>query len=173
MHVFQFIPLYLIATVHAKLVNVTLDDRSTGLVYSPLNSWADGADCQPCSAKPDINNLVNGTWHDATYYPGKNQPQNVSLSFSGELAIYVQCILAKNSTSPPINGHADMRFYIDDVLVGQFGRDIPNDSAESFEYHVPVYRNTSINAGLHSFQLQNGINGGEQSLILLDAIIYT
>lgn len=89
-------------------------------------------------------------------------------------AIYVDCILAKSTSNPPLNGHSDMRFFIDGALVGRFARDISNDSTSTYEYGTTVYANTSIPTGLHTFRLQNGhTNSTTQSLVLLDAITYS
>lgn len=162
-----------IFAVQAKLVNVTLDDRDTGLIYTPSGAWADGTDCEACTAKLETDKLVNGSWHESTFQPGDKEPHKVSVSFNGT-AIYVDCILAKSTTDPPLNGHSDMRFFIDGTLVGRFAQDISNDSTSTYEYGTTVYANTSIPAGLHTFRLQNGhTNSTTQSRVLLDAITYS
>ncbi|KAK0216383.1 hypothetical protein IW262DRAFT_1276729 [Armillaria fumosa] len=159
--------------VQAKLVNVTLDDKDAGLIYTPSDAWADGTDCKACTAKLETDKLVHGSWHDSTFQPGDKETHKVSVSFNGT-AIYVDCILAKNSSNPPLNGHSDMRFFIDGALVGRFARDISNDSTSTYEYGTTVYVNTSIPVGLHTFRLQNGhTNSTTQSLVLLDAITYS
>ncbi|KAK0237315.1 hypothetical protein EDD85DRAFT_837208 [Armillaria nabsnona] len=162
-----------IFAVQAKLVNVTLDDRDAGLTYTPSDAWANGTDCETCTAKLDTDKLVHGSWHNSTFQPGDKEPHKVSISFSGT-AIYVDCILAKSTSNPPLNGHSDMRFFIDGALVGRFARDISNDSTSTYEYGTTVYANTSIPTGLHTFRLQNGhTNSTTQSLVLLDAITYS
>ncbi|KAK0200663.1 hypothetical protein DFS33DRAFT_1386584 [Desarmillaria ectypa] len=161
------------ATVQAKLVNVTVDDRNAAVTYTPSDAWADGTNCEACTAKLDTDKLVHGTWHDSTFQPGDKEPHRVSVSFNGT-AIYVDCILAKSTSNPPLIGHSDMRFFIDGALVGRFGRDISNDSTWTYSYGDTVYANTSIPAGLHTFRLQNGhTNSTQQSLVLLDAITYS
>lgn len=159
--------------VQAKLVNVTLDDQDAGLIYTPSDAWADGTDCKACTARLETDRLVHGSWHDSTFQPGDKETHKVSVSFNGT-AIYVGCILAKSSSNPPLNGHSDMRFFIDGALVGRFARDISNDSTSTYEYGTTVYANTSIPAGHHTFRLQNGhTNSTTQSLVLLDAITYS
>ncbi|KAK0445642.1 uncharacterized protein EV420DRAFT_922138 [Desarmillaria tabescens] len=159
--------------VQAKLVNVTVDDQNLSLTYTPSDAWVDGTDCEACTAKLDTDRLVRGTWHDSTFQPGDKEPHRVSVSFNGT-AIYVDCILVKSTSNPPLNGHSDMRFFIDGALVGRFARDIANDSTSTYEYGSTVYANTCIPAGLHTFRLQNGhTNSTQQSLVLLDAITYS
>ncbi|SJK99289.1 uncharacterized protein ARMOST_02580 [Armillaria ostoyae] len=117
---------------------------------------------------------INGTWHDSTVkfdqdaQISPNQVRNVSTMFNGT-AIYVRCILAKTTSSP--TGNSDMRFYIDDDLVGQFSQTAPGEPG--FEYNVTVYYNSSIPAGMHRFTVQNGHVGGRKALLLFDAFIYS
>ncbi|KAK0470379.1 uncharacterized protein EV420DRAFT_111051 [Desarmillaria tabescens] len=162
-------------TVQGKLVNVTIDDQSASLFYSPAGStsWkVGGASCQDCTAMVNASHAVYGTWHDSTHFADSgsylNPVPNVSASFNGT-AIYVICILAKTTSLP--NGNSDMSFYIDDDLVGQFVKLAPGEPG--FDYDVPVYSNTSVPAGQHRFTLQNGHVGGMTSLVLLDALVYT
>ncbi|PBK76657.1 hypothetical protein ARMSODRAFT_948481 [Armillaria solidipes] len=166
--------LFYLSLVEAKLVNVTIDDQSTGLIFSPEDAWNNGASCQNCTARPDASRAVDGTWHDSTFnkdsgsnaYP--NQVLNVSMSFNGT-AIYVKCILATTATSP--TGNSDMTFYIDNDLVGEFYQTAPGEPG--YEYNFTVYSNNSIPDGLHTFKLQNGHIDGIKALVILDAIIYS
>ncbi|KAK0481577.1 hypothetical protein IW261DRAFT_1562874 [Armillaria novae-zelandiae] len=160
--------------VEAKLVNVTIDDQSAGLVFSPVDAWNNGTACQSCTAHPDASRAFDGTWYDSTFnkdsgsnaYP--NQVLNVSMSFTGT-AIYVICILANTATSP--TGNSDMTFYIDNKFVGEFYQIAPGEPG--YQYNVTVYSNNSIPNGLHNFKLQNGHVDGIKALVILDSIIYS
>ncbi|KAK0455907.1 hypothetical protein EV421DRAFT_1728731 [Armillaria borealis] len=156
--------LFYLSLVEAKLVNVTIDDQSTGLIFSPEDAWNNGASCQNCTAHPNASRAVDGTWHDSTFnkdsgsnaYP--NQVLNVSMSFN-----------ATTATSP--TGNSDMTFYIDNDLVGEFYHTAPGEPG--YEYNFTVYSNNSIPDGLHTFKLQNGHIDGIKALVILDAIIYS
>ncbi|KAK0233775.1 hypothetical protein IW262DRAFT_1452337 [Armillaria fumosa] len=160
--------------VEGKLVNVTIDDQSTELIFSPLDAWNNGTSCQSCTARPDASRAVDGTWYDSTFNknPGSNaypnQVLNVSTSFNGT-AIYVICILAKTATSP--TGNSDMTFYVDNDIVGRFYQTAPGEPG--YQYNFTVYSNDSIPGGLHTFKLQNGHVDGIKALVILDSIIYS
>lgn len=155
-------------------MNVTIDDQSTGLIFSPLDAWNNGTSCQSCTARPDASRAIDGTWYDSTFnkdsgsnaYP--NQVLNVSMSFNGT-AIYVICILANTATSP--SGNSDMTFYIDNDIVGEFYQIAPGEPG--YQYNFTVYSNNSIPDGLHTFKLQNGHVDGIKALVILDSIIYS
>ncbi|KAK0470409.1 uncharacterized protein EV420DRAFT_1473466 [Desarmillaria tabescens] len=160
-------------SVQGKVVNVTINDQSPSLFYSPEDGWNDSLKpCPGCTAHPNASKAIYGTWHDSTHYPDVGSElspmPNVSALFNGT-AIYVICILAKTTTSP--TGNSDMSFYIDDDLVGQFIQATPGEPG--FEYNVTVYSNSSIPVGQHRFTLQNGHIGGNKSLALFDALVYS
>ncbi|KAG7448337.1 uncharacterized protein BT62DRAFT_1074813 [Guyanagaster necrorhizus] len=167
--------LLLESSAQGKLVNVTIDDQSPSLFYSPDNGWTNSLlQCTGCTAHPNASRAIDGTWHDSTHdadvegQVSPNQIYNVSTSFNGT-AIYVKCILAETTSSP--DGDSDMSFYIDDNLVGQFTKAAPGNPV--YDYNVTVYSNTSIPAGQHRFTLQNGHVGGIKSLALFDAFVYS
>lgn len=66
-----------------------------------------------------------------------------------------------------------MTFMVDDEVVGTFTLPPTTGDQLSYEYNVPVYVNDTIPAGMHTFTIQNGHQGGEQSLVMLDYIMYT
>ncbi|TFK80295.1 hypothetical protein K466DRAFT_578966 [Polyporus arcularius HHB13444] len=56
-----------IIVTHADPVNVTVDDTSALLVYSPASSWhASTVPCPDCLG-PSSSIAFNGTWHDGTH----------------------------------------------------------------------------------------------------------
>lgn len=89
--------------------------------------------------------------------------------FPSGSAVYIYCILALTSVNPA--GNSDMKFYIDNEVVGTFVRPPPGTSG--FEYDVLVYFNASIPHGAHQLMIQNGRINGPKSLVMLDAIIYS
>ncbi|KAJ7139672.1 hypothetical protein C8R44DRAFT_727686 [Mycena epipterygia] len=167
----------------AVLVNVTVDDTAgdslTGalVTYTPPDAWNSQANCNnKCEVHPDITKLDGpgtGTWHDSTFSvdpgnPHPNVPLTASISFNGS-AVYVFCALSRSTTAPP--GNSDMTFYLDGVAIGAFTK-APLGTA-GFDYHVPVYANTAIPPGQHTFTLQNGHQNGPTSLMILDSIVYS
>ena len=59
----------------AGSVNVTVDDTygdtNTGgqIAYGPAGSWNVGQTCTTCTARPNVAQAFDGSWHDATFYP--------------------------------------------------------------------------------------------------------
>lgn len=174
---------FLIISFHqtsAILVNITVDDDgqdpNTGrsIQYAPPMAWATGQNCSSCLAKPDPSQAHNGTWHDGTYRPNpesssdENGVLTATFQFSGT-ALYVFCILAHAGS--PLASTSDMTFTLDGNIVGTFFQ-LPTGSS-NFDFNVPVYVNSSIPDGLHTFTLTNGRDNGVTSLTLFDYYIYT
>ena len=71
--------------------NITIDDEQgdettdTLLTYSPTDQWSQGATCSSCLAKPDVQQAIEGTWHDALHIAGDPTPRVVSLQFNGKI----------------------------------------------------------------------------------------
>ncbi|KAI0737188.1 hypothetical protein C8Q80DRAFT_1115445 [Daedaleopsis nitida] len=156
------------------LTNITVDDtlgnseQNLQIVYQPEGAWSPGQACADCEAHVDTSKVLDGTWHDVTYLADNPPaiPLSANLTFNG-VAIYVYCIVTRSPTNP--FGNSDMTFYLDGEPVGVF-QQMPNEDP-SYEYSVPVYVNTSISAGNHTFALVNGRKGGLTALALLDYII--
>ncbi|RPD81596.1 hypothetical protein L226DRAFT_2338 [Lentinus tigrinus ALCF2SS1-7] len=64
-----------------------------------------------------------------------------------------------------------MSFFIDGILVGNFVQPPTGDT--TYQYNVPVYVNESLPSGSHTIAIVNGHPSGNQSLTLLDRIVYT
>ena len=79
------------------------------------------------------------------------------------------CILSNSLENP--TGNSDLTFFIDGQSVDQFHFTPSGD--QSYEYDVPVFSSGSMLPGFHTVQVQNGLAGGRQSLILLDYIMYS
>ncbi|RPD58421.1 hypothetical protein L227DRAFT_505389 [Lentinus tigrinus ALCF2SS1-6] len=166
--------------VSAALVNVTIDDTfgdpTTGnqIVYDPPGVWKVGQNCSDCTAQPDRSQLVNGTWHDGTFSAidengnVSNQLLTAAVTFQG-VAVYVYCVVTHSFRSPV--GNSDMSFFIDGILVGNFVQPPTGDT--TYQYNVPVYVNESLPFGSHTIAIVNGHPSGNQSLTLLDRIVYT
>ncbi|KAJ7630564.1 hypothetical protein FB45DRAFT_538441 [Roridomyces roridus] len=142
----------------AVLVNVTVDgtagDPGAFVVYTPPDAWNNGPDS------------LDGTSHESTFSTNDTHPSvppTASVSFYGS-AVYVFCTLSRSSD-------ADMTFYIDSVPTSTFNsRGI---GSTGYDYGVPVYSNTTLAMGMHNLTLQNGHVNGDQSLLILDSIVYT
>ncbi|KAI0809263.1 hypothetical protein BC629DRAFT_1106608 [Irpex lacteus] len=159
----------------AVRVNITVDDSESGnglpsIIYSPPGAWNIGNNCSACTAKPAASDAHGGTWHDATFPANGSQKDltQATLVFNGS-AIYVFCIIANSVASP--TGTSDMSFYIDGKVVGGFWH-APSGNT-SYQYSYPVYSNSSLSPGIHSFTMVGGHIGGVKSLILLDYIVYS
>ncbi|KAI0719137.1 hypothetical protein C8T65DRAFT_523365, partial [Cerioporus squamosus] len=164
----------------AALVNVTIDDTlgdpntRAQIVYDPPGVWKVGQNCTDCTAQPDPSQLTNATWHDGTFSAvvengnASNQPLTAAVTFEG-VAVYVYCVVTHSFKSPV--GNSDMSFFIDGNLVGQFVQPPTGDT--TYEYNVPVYVNESLPPGSHTIAIVNGVPNGNQSLTLLDYIVYT
>ncbi|KAI9059609.1 hypothetical protein FKP32DRAFT_1126812 [Trametes sanguinea] len=190
----------LVPNASALRRNVTIDDtygdptNNEQMTYSPWEAWRVGPKCSVCTAKPDAAQAYNGTWHDGSAndpstpldaatlmvnvpfigasYTTTRSPVPVqalmSWGLTGE-AVYVYCILAGSKSSP--DGYSSLYFYLDGDHVGEFFH-TPNGD-DTYQYNVPVYVNHSVPFGGHLLQIVNGAIGGQQSLILLDYVVYT
>ena len=81
--------------VHGALVNTTIDDASSSVTYAPSNGWSVGQSCVPCTAKPDVKQTTDGTWHDTLFLPQANVVQTATLKFTGKHV--VTCFLVYNA----------------------------------------------------------------------------
>jgi len=87
---FILLSLPLAVYVQAAIVttNYTIDDTfgdsRTGqkVLYQPSDLWGDQT-CLGCAILPDASKMINGTYHEATWNPGRPQ-LNVTINFSGE-----------------------------------------------------------------------------------------
>lgn len=162
-------------------VNRTIDDKNgdsvTGAVpsYIPESpQWIQGDQCSFCninSAIIDVDQVHNGTWHDATYLT-KNSSSELVIAFNFEgSAIYIYNIIVNQvpSSTGPVTTATNLSFHIDGVNVGQFTR-APDDS-KNVLYNVPVYVNTSLENKQHTMQIR--ASGKSSSLILFDYAQYT
>ncbi|GAW08344.1 hypothetical protein LENED_010400 [Lentinula edodes] len=160
------------------MVNVTVDDSASSVIYYPSGAWnARSASvlCSSCTANLDVNRTFFNTFHDGTFnpLPGSNSYPNVpltaSIAFNG-IAVYVFCALAESSTSP--DGNSDMDFYIDGFRNGGFVKTAPGNN-NTYNYSVAVFASDPLTPGIHNLTIQNGHVNGTKSLILLDKIVYT
>ncbi|KIJ52528.1 hypothetical protein M422DRAFT_243315 [Sphaerobolus stellatus SS14] len=153
-------------TVFAALVNVTVDDTSSLLVYAPTPGiWSQGNQCSGCSTKPNPQMMLDGTWHDGQYVPkgtssGATGPLTITFTFTGT-AIYAY---------GAVHSFMDMTFLIDGQSVGQFTAD-PTD----YLYNVTLFAHTGLSSGQHTFVLMAGSSdgSGQISLVLFDYLVYT
>jgi hypothetical protein len=92
----NFIPLLLLPAVYLQLAtatatNYTIDDTNgderTGqkVVYQPSILWGTQM-CNGCAILPDVSQIMNGTYHEATSHAGPAQ-LNITINFSGELFV--------------------------------------------------------------------------------------
>ncbi|KAF9463797.1 hypothetical protein BDZ94DRAFT_1163339 [Collybia nuda] len=159
--------------------NTTIDDtisnsNSDTVAYDPPELWLkpDGCPRVPCSGFPDKNKTFSNTWHTSVFSAkpdhanALNKTQSATARFNGN-AVYVYGVL------PPTIGipTANVEFFIDGVLVDQFGQ--PNVSASDFVYDFLFYANSSLPPGAHEIKIINGKPNGPDSMFILDRIVYT
>ncbi|KAF7320070.1 hypothetical protein MKEN_00791300 [Mycena kentingensis (nom. inval.)] len=168
------------------LVNVTIDD-STGdertrkqIDYSPPDSWQSQSTCAAdptaCGslALVDPKNVDAQTWHESTFsidpsnkHP--NVPPTATATFTGT-AVYVFCAIARSNNAP--NGNVELTFFLDGVQRDMFVR--PAAASNGFDYNVPVFALTDLSPAFpHTLTIQNGLQGGQDSLLILDRIVYS
>ncbi|KAF8213577.1 hypothetical protein K438DRAFT_2009737 [Mycena galopus ATCC 62051] len=161
--------------LNSHALNVTIDDThgdsSTGalVTYTPPDAWTESGNL-PCTqlcppGTPNVQDMVDYTYHNSTFSPNSgsfpNVPLTASVNFDGS-AVYVYCALSPNANS-------DMTFFLDGAVVGNFVQ----PAVDEFQYGVLVYSNPSITPGLHTLTLQNGQQNGNESVMILDSIVYT
>ncbi|KAJ3879968.1 hypothetical protein F5051DRAFT_401130 [Lentinula edodes] len=179
MHSFLWVTLLLLSR-HASCVlnNFTVDDSDPSIRYSPAGAWnARNAaqNCTGCSAQPDPDEMLQGTWHDGTFSPSAgsndhpNTPLFANITFNGS-AVYVFCALAESTTAP--DGNSDMAFYIDGQPMGTFAKPAPGFD-DIYEYQYLVFSIDTLVMGVHTLVLQNGYMNAQKSLVLLDYIVYS
>ena len=94
------------------------------------------------------------------------------LTCSTGTAIYVYGVLAQAVEHP--RGWADISFFIDSRPLGSFQYSPPNPPQPGvYIYNTLLWHTDSLPLGAHTFTLQNGIPGGQVSLILFDYVVYT
>lgn len=88
-------------------------------------------------------------------------------------AIYVYGITPVGGPNP--NDAADYIFSLDGGVFGDYVRDrvAPLVLQPSFVYDVLLFHSNNLSSGQHTLDMQNGILGGNPSLILFDYIVYT
>ncbi|KAF9009209.1 hypothetical protein BDZ89DRAFT_535080 [Hymenopellis radicata] len=171
--------LFFTADSFALLANVTVDDQLgdpltlNKIVYSPASEWNFGPTCRTCSAHPDPSQTSSGTWHDTYQFPGSendNKTLTASYSFMGS-HVYVQCVIALSSTNPP--GRTEMTFFLDEEEAGTFLHEVDPVQQTGFLYHVTVFSKEFDFEDNHTITVQNRGQTHNQSLLLLDSIIYS
>ncbi|KAJ7592202.1 hypothetical protein C8J56DRAFT_780713 [Mycena floridula] len=145
--------------------NVTIDDtygdptNGKQITYAPVERWTVGQTCSFCAVKPpNSSQMYNGSWHDCTSDPSVlADAMTATVEFNGACFL----LLSTNLT-----------FFLDGAKAGSYIRK-PVAGKGDFEYNIPFYANTSLPAGSHSLVIQNGSPGSNESLLLLDSIVYT
>ncbi|KDQ64448.1 hypothetical protein JAAARDRAFT_28078 [Jaapia argillacea MUCL 33604] len=151
--------------------NRTIDDQFgdqvTALVpvYSPATAWKQGANCTDCLVNPLVSQAFKGTWHQGLHTAGDVESTVVTVSFRGT-AVYAYCVLA--NTISYSNTPTNLNFRLNNTIVGTFVH--TPDASTTFIYNVPVYVNTSIPNGLHTFEIEAT---GNTSLVMFDYLTYT
>ena len=184
---------FTLARADPLTVNITIDDHYgdalTGIVPTYNNGpWWQGVNCSLCEAQPNVSLVMDGTWHDSTWYTGDGEPNSIEMTFNGECirfslrlssyfkhvslstgsAIYVYCILADQPWS--LAG-TNMSFTLDGEVVGFFTH-IPDSNAKGYEYNQLVYSNSSLSVS-PSAEHQLTISSAGVSLILFDYALRT
>ncbi|KAH8102718.1 hypothetical protein BXZ70DRAFT_802396 [Cristinia sonorae] len=158
------------ATTSAALVNRTIDDQNGDEVtkrqveYTGL--WRQGKDCPAalCSSRPSGDQIHDGTWHDASYFPSHEAPpQSLSFKFNGT-AVYVYFILQKLQLT-------DVDVSIDGGPASNFNHVIDATSNVEFDFNVPIFVQEGLLNGEHTFTVT--ASGPNFVLMLFDYAIYT
>ncbi|KAI0346982.1 hypothetical protein BDW22DRAFT_1425073 [Trametopsis cervina] len=151
-----------------SFVNVTIDDQIgdevTGaqITYTPAKTWNQGNGCSVCMAKVDASQAFNGTWHDASRFPG-DAPLVLSFNFTGT-AVYLFNIL-QNATLTDVNVTIDGQF------TSRFTDSPHLPDSDTFAYNVPVFSADTLPFGEHTVAMS--ASGPVWTLVLFDYAIYT
>ncbi|KAF9445377.1 hypothetical protein P691DRAFT_805740 [Macrolepiota fuliginosa MF-IS2] len=162
----------LFSPVNLALVNVTVDDSGQDpvtnrtIIYGP--GWSGGQNCDTCSVTSigglDPGETYQRSWHDSSYLG--DSPHFATFVFYG-FAIYVFGILANNKGSWVPN--IDLQFYIDGRLMSTFQQSLPDQLA----YNVSYFGIKDLTNGEHLLTIFNGEVGKNQSLALIDYLVYS
>ena len=183
MHYSRVIPaLYLVhllssSPVRSFAINRTIDDELgdvvTGVkpIYNPASMWNKGTNCSRCNITPhtgmDVNETLDGTWHDATYRVG-GPTATVLIPFTGT-AVYVFFMVPNRF--PKTTTFMNVSFALDGVPDGPSFVHTPDPTTTEIAYHQPVYVKTGLTNANHSLLISAG--GPKESLILFDYVMYT
>lgn len=85
----HFLPV--ITTPRNYTIDDTFGDSRTGqmAVYKPSTLWGNQT-CYGCAILPDTAQMMNGTYHEATWNPGKPQ-LSITINFNGKLLVSTRC----------------------------------------------------------------------------------
>ncbi|TBU58177.1 hypothetical protein BD310DRAFT_906747 [Dichomitus squalens] len=172
----QLLFLVLFTPVAVVSFNFTVDDtfgnnaHTVIPAYLPNNgTWHVGSpteQCNGCIVQPselDISQIMNQTWHHATFFDGA--PIQMEVTFPGT-AVYVYNILP-NTLPGGVSSHTNLLFSIDGETVGQFSH--VSDSSAKFLYNQLVYWNASLSKTTHTLVMRADVG----SLVIFDYMIYT
>ncbi|RPD82797.1 hypothetical protein L226DRAFT_528924 [Lentinus tigrinus ALCF2SS1-7] len=166
-----------LATSASSAYNVTVDDKygdqKTGFVplYLPQGAWAQGSECSGCALNSTYINpskVLNGSWHDSTYHPGKPFVE-ISIDFVG-IAVYVYHVIVNHPPAPGVTVLTNLTFVVDNVTMGTYTHH-PHPDKPPILYDIPVYVNTNLTNEKHTLQIQSG--GPSDALVLFDYVQYT
>jgi hypothetical protein len=195
----NFIPLSLLLLVYLQLVtatatNYTIDDTygdlRTGqkVVYKPSDLWGTQT-CTGCAILPDPSQMMNGTYHEATWNPGDSQ-LSMSINFSGELyitliiyliliyillgtAIFVFFTLVDNIALylPTVTTTTAVNFTLDKIPFGQFK--YSPQRREKFLFQSLVFAQDGLVDGNHTLVIFGPPKSGPGIYVNFDYAVYT
>ena len=87
---------------------------------------------------------------------------------SAGVAVYVYCIVSNSKHYP-----TSLTFFIDGEADGSYSTSPTSTDDTSFNYNVLVYSNDALESGDHTIEIQNGGHSVQDSVILLDYIVYS
>ncbi|KAJ7625525.1 hypothetical protein FB45DRAFT_67865 [Roridomyces roridus] len=156
-----------VAVVTNRTIDDTYGDLVTGAMpfYAPASAW-NPSNCTGCFVQPDPSQLLNGTRHDST---ARGATSSVTLQFSGT-AIYFFCVVPNTipNTNPPTITRYDLKFTLDNAVVGTYVHD--PDNSLVFLYKVPVLSVQNLTNTSHLLLAETA---SDNSLFVFDFAIYT
>ncbi|KAI0652611.1 hypothetical protein C8Q79DRAFT_111144 [Trametes meyenii] len=162
--------------VYAGFNNITVDDTSQGIQYSPFDAWSTTNPCNtsrnPCNIVLDGNQVYNRTWHGTAYTPGQASQPSLSFNFSGT-AVYVYGVILDR---PPPGGtftlSTNLQVYLDKSLTQSNNQGVWNSSSGPiYQYNALIFQKSDLPSGDHTLQIQ-AVNN-DSAIILFDYIVYT
>lgn len=165
-HALSFCLFLLSSLVYSE--DVTVDDTSDSITYSPADDWNQGNGCTSCSASPTASSAHGSSWHDTTYQAG-DTAHTITYEFTGTgIAAY---FIVPDIQTGDLTLTTNLTFSLDDSTVGTYSHS-PTGGAE-FLYNQECFSKQGLSDGSHTLVISANAPSGQSSLVLFDYLVYT
>ncbi|PAV20219.1 hypothetical protein PNOK_0515300 [Pyrrhoderma noxium] len=166
LHSLSFCIILLSSLVYSE--DITIDDTSDSLTYSPAEDWVQGSGCTSCSVSPTASSTHGNSWHDTTYQAGEDA-HTITFQFSGiRIAAY---FIVPDIQTGDLTLTTNLSFSIDGSEVGTYDHS-PTGGSE-FLYNQRCFYSDTLSDGSHTLVISARAPSGQSSLTLFDYLVYT